>query len=358
MAERPILMTGASGFLGRDCLRLFAGLPAAPGLVLLLRQQARERLQQDGLLRPEWEWLEGDLSRERLGLSIAEYERLARRLGGIFHCAGNVRFDLDLRAARQVNLGGTQRLLELAAAANSSSAIRLRFDHVSTAYVVGRRSGSFVEGEGPGAAGFCNSYEQSKWEAEQAVLAAAGTLAVTIYRPSIILPTSPGQTQPGASTPVWCARVFRRGRLVCIPGQKAALLDLIGVDQVARALVGYVTRAQPPGGVIHLSAGCAHSVALGELVELAARQFGVRPPPWMKPHTFRRWVRPLLWLTLYGRRRSVWRSGENLLPYLEQSRCFEPLRAAADFPGWYDEAGRIRARLRQLLDDLQQAGRL
>ena len=350
-------MTGASGFLGRACLRLLRELPEPPALTLLLRPPARARLEQEGLLRSEWQALEGDLAQPRLGLVEDAYQRLAAGLRGVFHCAGNVRFDLRLEQARRVNLEGTRRLLELALAAAGGGA-RPRFDHVSTAYVVGRREGRFDEQDGPGAAGFCNSYEQTKWEAEQLVRGAGGALAVTVYRPSILLPSTADSDQPGSLAPVWCARMLRRGRLLCIPGRRSARLDLIGVDTAARALAHYLTRDSAPGGTIHLTAGCDHAATFGELVELAAAQLGVRPPPWIEPRLFRRWIRPLLWLLLHGQRRSVWLSGENLLPYLEQSRCFEPRRAAADFPWWQGEAARAREQVRALLQDLLASGRI
>ena len=353
MGEAPILMTGGSGFLGRACLRAFGELPDPPALELLLRREARVRLSQEGLLRPQWGCLEGDLAQEKLALPSDVYERIAGRLGGILHCAGNVRFDLNLEEARRVNVTGTRRLLELAEAA-AAGGRRIRFDHVSTAYVIGRRSGSFTEGEAPRDGQFCNTYEQSKWEAEQAVCAAAEKLAVTIYRPSILLPGSVEQSQPGALAPVWCARIL--GSLLFLPGRPSARLDLIAVDQAARVLVRYLSR-EAPGGVIHLSAGSAHALSLGELVELAAARLGVRQPPWVAPEHFRRWVRPLLWVALYGRARAIWRSGENLLPYLEQSRCFEPLRASSDFPWWSEQAAQIRERLNQLLGELEPSGR-
>src|SRR5690606_28017092 len=89
----------------------------------------------------------------------------------------------SLQRARQVNAHGTRQLLELALRMPSLQ----RFVHVSTTFVCGDRAGALVEG--PATAGrFRNTYERTKFEAEEAVQRAMATLPVTIVRPSIVGP--------------------------------------------------------------------------------------------------------------------------------------------------------------------------
>ena len=57
---------------------------------------------------------------------------------------------------------------------------------ISTAYVMGLDSGELGEREHSNSAGFVNSYEESKYEGEAAVLASMDEIPVAIFRLSSV----------------------------------------------------------------------------------------------------------------------------------------------------------------------------
>src|SRR5262249_34846551 len=66
---------------------------------------------------------------------------LVGRVDQIWHCAASLRYqERDRQAAERTNVGGTERMLRLAATVGASA-----FHHVSTAYVVGDTDGDLPE---------------------------------------------------------------------------------------------------------------------------------------------------------------------------------------------------------------------
>src|SRR6185436_13042004 len=89
--ERRVLLTGATGFLGRHLLRelLERGLE----VVCLIRGDVAPRLEKalrdgrvDSSLWARVKGVAGDTSQERLGMGDA-YETLARDIDAVYHCA-------------------------------------------------------------------------------------------------------------------------------------------------------------------------------------------------------------------------------------------------------------------------------
>jgi len=135
--QSPVLLiTGATGLVGSELLRRL--LPAKQGRRIVV------------------------LSRQRVKI------------------AG---FGLSLECARAVNTEGTRNLLKLASECGNLR----KFAHLSTVYVAGREIGHFREGPIRHQSGFCNTYQQSKYDAEQLVLRAMNELPVAIFRLSSII---------------------------------------------------------------------------------------------------------------------------------------------------------------------------
>ncbi len=172
-----ILVTGASGFIGRH---LVAGLQdAGHGLVCVVRRDAGTR---------------PPAPSETCSLSwiddIAEESDWASRLRGIdavVHLAARVHVmaeaDADpLTAYRRVNLCGTERLAEAAVAAGTR-----RFVYLSTIKVNGERTDrrAFRADDPPAAS---DPYAISKLEAEQALwrLAGHGRTEFGVIRPPLV----------------------------------------------------------------------------------------------------------------------------------------------------------------------------
>ena len=126
----------------------------------------------------------------------------------IVHCAASVSFDLPLGEARAINLEGTRRMLEFAGLVRESGGLE-RYGHVSTAYVAGTHAGRFAECDLDVGQGFRNSYEQSKFEAEQLVRSQDG-LPFTILRPSIVVGDRRSGWTSAFNVLYWPLRAFAR----------------------------------------------------------------------------------------------------------------------------------------------------
>src|SRR5260370_10177099 len=123
----------------------------------------------------------GDLTKDRLGLPSAVYADPARSVAGVVHAAAPTRFDLVLAEARRVNVIATEHLVRFAKHCRNLN----RFALLSTVFVSGRRQGRILESERAHRAGFVNTYEESKYEAEACL--ASSDLPYVIYRLSTLV---------------------------------------------------------------------------------------------------------------------------------------------------------------------------
>ena len=213
MSSPAILLTGATGLLGRFILRRL--LQAGYEVAVLVRVQgphatepntreiAKRRVEQvlqpfesESLLpRPRvivWDLAaeqETTHSSSQLNLSNSlcaeDHVWLSSRRLAVVHCAASIRFQADSASAEpyRTNVLGTDRLLDLCLSLQVSA-----FHHVSTAYVGDHRRGDLVlEQLWTSDAHAGNDYERSKIQAENRVVQRLSQLPVVIHRPSIVV---------------------------------------------------------------------------------------------------------------------------------------------------------------------------
>ncbi|MEZ4452342.1 MAG: SDR family oxidoreductase [Nannocystaceae bacterium] len=163
-AGRNVLLTGASGFLGKVWLTMM--LQRAPGIgriYVLLRQKAlrpaRDRFEKMVASSPCFkplherygadlgrfiaervEVVDGDIGLPGLGLDDATAARLAGELDLVVNCAGLVDFDPDLRDALGTNVDGCLHVADFLARCERAALL-----HISTCYVAGTRNGEIPE---------------------------------------------------------------------------------------------------------------------------------------------------------------------------------------------------------------------
>ena len=128
-----------------------------------------------------------------LGLGSRDRARLRASVDILLHAAATTGFTSPLETARNTNVVATRNVLAFAERATALS----RVAHVSTAFVAGRRTGRILEPDLEHDLGFQNTYQQSKYEAEQLVRSYGDRLPVVVYRPSIVL-DGPGASQRSA----------------------------------------------------------------------------------------------------------------------------------------------------------------
>ena len=128
----------------------------------------------------------GDLREPDLGLSAEAVAALAERVTEVWHLAAIYDLAVPEALAHAVNVGGTERVLDLCAKLPRLEELQ----YISTCYVAGRRQGLVREDELEHDAGFHNHYESTKYGAEVAVQRRRGEIATRIYRPGVVVGAS------------------------------------------------------------------------------------------------------------------------------------------------------------------------
>jgi long-chain acyl-CoA synthetase len=168
-AGRHILLTGASGFLGKVWLAMVLHrVPTVGKIYVLLRKKAlrpaldrfEKMVANSPVFKPlhelhgagmaefiarRVEVIEGDVSLPNLGVDDpALAERLHRDLDLVLNCAGLVDFDPDLREAMSTNVDGARNAAEFTLRCHRAGLL-----HVSTCYVAGLKNGRIDESVDP-----------------------------------------------------------------------------------------------------------------------------------------------------------------------------------------------------------------
>ncbi|MEA2398588.1 MAG: hypothetical protein QOK25_2144 [Thermoleophilaceae bacterium] len=335
--DGALLLTGATGFVGMEVLARF--LERTDRRIFALVRAEDER-SADRRMRSTLATLfgrgdafadrvvalPGDIESDRLGMGDESRDEVASQVRDIIHCAASVSFSLPLEQARQINVTGTERLLQFAELCQQRGGLR-RFAYVSTAYVAGTHAGEFREDELEVGQGFRNSYERSKFEAERLVRSHGDRLPIQIFRPSIVV----GEQRTGWTTSfnVLYAplKAFARGAYRALPVRRSASVDVVPVDYVADAVFELASR--PVGDedeTYHLVAGRDAST-VGRLMDLSAGYFGRRAPRSLPPLLYRRLVHPLLLRRSSGKRRAALETSEVFFPYFSMDVRYDDRRA-------------------------------
>ena len=195
VATKPyLLLTGATGLLGRSLLRdlSWAGVRLA---VLVRPNRAASAAERVDDLLSDWleiageqiaapVVLEGDIASHNCGLSPEAIDWVSQNVGEVVHSAASLSFDYreaDGEPYRS-NVEGTAHVLALCEQAGIK-----KMHHVSTAYVCGLREGTIREDELDVGQQSGNAYEKSKIQSEKSVREAAFLETLTVHRPSVIV---------------------------------------------------------------------------------------------------------------------------------------------------------------------------
>ena len=283
----PVLMTGATGFVGAYILaEVLRGTDHR--VVCLARAQddgeaavrVRRNLQAHGVWRDSWSdritGLCGNLAAPRLGLSELAWVRLASQIGLIIHNGAQVNFVAPYAALKAANVDATVEMLRLATSG------RLKpFHHISTVGVIWRPPGDVApvaETDDPGDPRMlANGYDQSKWVADRIVAEAIRQgLPGSLYRLGLVS----GEFRTGTYAP----RDFLSSMLIGSL-QMGAFPDfdwpipMLAVDVAARMVAGLIGGRNTLGQIYHVVH--PHPFTGRELARLALlRGFKFRVLPW------------------------------------------------------------------------------
>ncbi|XP_054280185.1 fatty acyl-CoA reductase wat-like isoform X2 [Macrosteles quadrilineatus] len=143
--DSVVLITGGTGFMGKVLMeKLLRSCPGVSQILLIVRPKKGKGVHQrvdeifdDPLFckiatkaRHKVEAVEGDCSLPGLGLSDQDRCLLVSKVSIVIHAAATVRFDERLSLAVDINVRGTQEMLDLAREMSNLKA----FVHVSTAF--------------------------------------------------------------------------------------------------------------------------------------------------------------------------------------------------------------------------------
>jgi thioester reductase-like protein len=332
MAQTPIFLTGATGFVGMELLARYLERTDRPVYALVRAktdEEAQARLDETlSRMVPDPApyagralAVRGDVMCPGLGMDQSRRAALADSVGEIVHAAASVSFALPLPESRAINVAGTENVLDFARQVSDLRGL----SYVSTAYVAGDHCGTFHEHELDIGQRFRNAYEQSKFEAEKIVRAHCDELPIQIFRPSIVVGEADSGWTPAFNVIYWPLKAFARGSYKALPAKRSAPVDVVPVSYVADAIFALSGSDAPSGTTYNLAAGDRAST-VGEVLELSADYFGRRPPTVLPPSAYRRVIHPLMRRT---RHRKAVEASEVFFPYFAMRVRYDTINARA-----------------------------
>lgn len=361
-------VTGATGTIGSALVARLLGEPKTR-VVALLRGDAVDaattRLEQtlvplqvdaeaarrDGRLRV----VLGDAAVSEFGVGSGGYDDLLQACTHVVHCAGAVRMNLPLTAARRAGVDTTRNVLEFARRLKQAGMLR-KVEMLSTVGVAGQAHPVLHEQWVGPTHLFHNTYEQAKAEAEADMQRALEQgLPITVHRPSMVVGDS--RTGKALQFQVFYFIVeFLSGRRThgIFPEFGDASLDIVPVDFVADAVVRSSHSPATTGRIFHLCAGPEEALSLGRLQELVRKSLQARGQRLPRAHhvprgLFRGFVRGLSHV-VDAKTKAALSTLPVFLDYLDTNQRFENDRSRAWLEEQHIVTPRTEAYVPRLLD--------
>ncbi len=256
--DETVFLTGFPGFIaGRLVERLAQDgarfrLLVQPAFVERARADVARIIEKTGAPAENFRLMEGDITREGLGLSAEDSEEARREATVVFHLAAVYDLGVSRDLAQRVNVEGTRNVN---AFAKSVRNLR-RYHYVSTCYVAGRRTGRILETELQHTAGFRNNYEETKYLAEVEADALKRELPVTIHRPAVVCGDSrTGETAKydGVYYLINYLRMFPAAFSLANIGNRDVRLNVVPVDFVVEAMAALARDEASAGETVQLA---------------------------------------------------------------------------------------------------------
>ncbi len=241
-----ILLTGASGFIGRRLVRALA--EGGHSQQLLVRSESLGKAQQLFRGLHGVNFVEGDVRRNGVLTRVSATQVMNSPVDAVVHLAGAYDLAITLEEAYTQNVIGTQNMVALAKGLPGAPT----FHHVSTYVVNAHREGRVGEDELERDARLPDHYAQTKLQAEAIVRNADwGGARARVYRPGIVIGDSRTGEMDKVDGPYYFYRLLERmakdralyGKAPFFPllGKRGALLPVVPVDVLVAWLKTLVT---------------------------------------------------------------------------------------------------------------------
>jgi len=323
MKKQSILLTGATGALGRELVPELLRQPDVERIYVLLRRTPHHSLPERVVP------VSGDIREPHsLGLSMTQLDRVRANVTTILHAAADTRFDAPYGEAYATNVTGTENLLRFASTCRQLDS----FVHLSTLCAAGKRTGLLREVALEDKAGFVNHYEATKSAAEFVVQRYQPDLPISILRLSTVI----GREQTGTIHQMGALhralRLIYRSLVPMMPARPHCPVDLISVEYATRAIAQLTCHRFSPGGIYHLCSARDY-LPLDGLLDLAYETFSQCRPSWRRRAIERPTVVDLPTFELF--RKTVEQTGA--LGLIESLRLLSSFAPQLLYPKTYDD---------------------
>jgi nucleoside-diphosphate-sugar epimerase len=318
-----VLLTGATGFVGKEIVAQAASEPGIREVVAVVRPETvhdprtkevvgvltpqqrgallLKRMRITGARAKKFRFIAGDIEKPGLGIAREELARLRASLTHVIHCAASVSFDDTYEASYRANVLGS--LNALAFSHGLQKAPGSPFVHhvaIETSYIHGRKRQSIAqENDLVFPRHFYNNfYELTKAMASietDRYLVREG-LRVAQLLPSIVIGDSRtgnnrgdtkvvnapinafGRAREALDKPTSGRRAQVKGWLIGavatgFPGDPTAELNLVPVDRVAAGILAALTATDAIGNRIHLATD--NRIRSAEMVRITSEELGI-----------------------------------------------------------------------------------
>jgi nucleoside-diphosphate-sugar epimerase len=318
-----VLLTGATGFLGKEILVQASADRRIEQVVAVVRSETvrdpktkevlkvlspeqrgallLKRLHITGTRARKFRFLAGDIEKPDLGIAAAEVARLQTSLSHVIHCAASVSFDDPYEASFRANVLGSRNALAFSRRVQRAPGSRF-VNHIAieTSYIHGRKKSSIAqEGHLTFPRHFYNNfYELTKamasMETDRAMIDEGVRVAQLL--PSIVIGHSRTGNNRG-DTKVVNAPINAFGRsgealekagpdpierlkarLISVaagsfPGDRSAELNLVPVDRVVEGILAALHVPEAIGARIHLATD--NRIRSEDMVRITREELGV-----------------------------------------------------------------------------------
>lgn len=232
-----IIMTGATGFIGREVLRQLINDPRVTKVYALAIRRKQIDLPQDLFGHEKVTWYRGDLGAPRLGLNDEQVASVFMTAEAVIHAGADVSFMKSYQSLKPTNVASTKELVRL------SLPFRLPLHFVSSAGVA-RLAGRDTFGPHsiaaypPSPDNGADGYLSAKWVCERYVEQAAEQLGlpVWVHRPSSVTGDGAGELDLMSNM----IKYMKETGAVVDSSEWKGRVDLISVVAVAASIVEQV----------------------------------------------------------------------------------------------------------------------